>query len=1114
MRPVTLKMQAFGSYAGPETIDFSKVEQNLFLITGDTGAGKTTIFDAIVFALYGEASSAENVKSGDILRSQYADPQTEPFVELTFTDAGYEYTVIRSPFHYRPRKKGAGRGEEMIRVTQRVTLTLPGGTDYSGRVDEKLIEIVGLTKDQFMQVGMIAQGEFMKLLRDSTKEKKETFRRLFGTELYNRIPMELEERWKKKRDELERLMTVLRTESAHITVPDIYRAMEPERAEALSACREELAQGHAAVTDDLLDEARQLCDFLETQIRSQNAKVQALGRILKEKQDILATIRALMPAFIHRDEAAGQVRFCEKQKEEMDLSRKLALQIRDAYEISAANNLYDNAISDTTRNEEELAILKERLPSCMEKADMNAALEQELQAGAQDELGRYHQVKSRVESALENLKKTEDALARKAELDRQAVLAADMAKRYAEQLRQFEEREEKARLEEKQLQTVPEERARFEGYEAGASELVMSAEQVIQLHREAEQRREKALRAQERYVSARTAYESVNEKHENARRVFLDDQAGFLAQGLADGVPCPVCGSVHHPRPHQLTQEHRELTREGLERLNAGVKSAEKAQEAAAAEARGEQEIWREKSGQAKAELLKLQDTAAAFTQKAPELLRKPENADAISPDPGTGRQEDGLTSTEADLCPGNLTAGEILSAAVQWRTAASERLVRLRAQEQRLAGIRKALENAEGQKAMLKDRAEGARERAAAASSEEKTAAALLERLESEKIYETRELALEADAEAQELWQKAQNRYRAAKEAALASAARLTDTNTRIDRCEKLSHQLKERVREAKDACRKLMEEKNLSETVWTGLVKAYPKEEADRLLKMAEEYERTKSQALGSLDSALGTIREAIRTGILPAGESADERTVPQPDTKNAEEAARKAQLDYDAQAQILTDLNVCRRENRGAVGALGGQMEERRRIVREYGQLYKLYNRISGKQSGARMDFETYVQRYYLERILRAANRRFRSMSCGQYELRMVPPDMAGSGKNKGLDLMVYSTVTGSERDIRTLSGGESFMAALSLALGMADQIQSSASAVNLDVMFIDEGFGSLDDTARSLAVRVLKGMAGEKRLIGIISHVTELRRQIEDQLVVEKDERGSRTRWVLS
>ena len=205
---------------------------------------------------------------------------------------------------------------------------------------------------------------------------------------------------------------------------------------------------------------------------------------------------------------------------------------------------------------------------------------------------------------------------------------------------------------------------------------------------------------------------------------------------------------------------------------------------------------------------------------------------------------------------------------------------------------------------------------------------------------------------------------------------------------------------------------------------------------------------------------------------------------------------------------------RENAAVLSELLPKLADRQKLVEEHARLDTLYRMASGNVSGARMDLETYVQRYYLEKILRAANRRFYEMSAGQFELRMYELEKAGEGKNRGLDLMVYSNVTGKEREVRTLSGGESFMAALSLALGLADQIQESSSAIQLDMMFIDEGFGSLDEHSRNQAVRVLQEMAGGSRLIGIISHVTELKQEIEDQLIVRKDETGSHVCWQIS
>ena len=236
--------------------------------------------------------------------------------------------------------------------------------------------------------------------------------------------------------------------------------------------------------------------------------------------------------------------------------------------------------------------------------------------------------------------------------------------------------------------------------------------------------------------------------------------------------------------------------------------------------------------------------------------------------------------------------------------------------------------------------------------------------------------------------------------------------------------------------------------------------------------------------------------------------------PVLEELEAAKMSAERRADEALKELEEIRGYYRENTRVYQALEPVMEKRGRIMEKHRKLDDLYNLLGGKVSGGRMDIETFVQRYYLERILYAANRRFQEMSAGQFELRMKDIDKAGVGKNRGLDLMVYSTVTGKEREVRTLSGGESFMAALSLALGMADQIQESAASVNLDIMFIDEGFGSLDDHSRDKAVRVLQDMANGSKMIGIISHVTELKQEIEDQLIVTKDEDGSHVRWQIS
>ena len=283
MKPLRLKMQAFGSYGKETTIDFEKVNQNLFLITGDTGAGKTTIFDAIVFALYGEASSSLNKKEGVVLQSQYVDFGCEPAVELAFAEGSGEnceiYTVRRVPRHLKTITRGAGKGKQR-EITGSVSLIMPDGMEYpSKETDRKLQEIVGLTKSQFMQVAMIAQGEFMDLLRAKSDDKKVIFRKLFNTEMYQDIVTELGNRKRAKEKEIAVLKTQCQGEVSRIRIPETYES------ETLKQLKKQLEDGEMTRLTDFLEEVEKLCDWLEKHTDLAEKDYRKSGKSRDEKRE-------------------------------------------------------------------------------------------------------------------------------------------------------------------------------------------------------------------------------------------------------------------------------------------------------------------------------------------------------------------------------------------------------------------------------------------------------------------------------------------------------------------------------------------------------------------------------------------------------------------------------------------------------------------------------------------------------------------------------------------------------------------------------------------------------------------------------------------------------------
>lgn len=930
MKPLKLTMQAFGSYGEKAvSIDFARLNQNLFLIAGDTGAGKTTIFDAIVFALYGEASSARNKKDGIELQSQYVDYGTEPFVELSFVEKSKVYIVRRVPRHVRPLKRGSGVKEE----SEKLSLTMPDGTEYPQKeADDKIKEIVGLTKEQFMQVAMIAQGEFMDLLRAKSNDKKVIFRKLFNTELFQNIVEELKKRKAEKLSEIAKIRTACQTEVGHIVVPERY-----EEGEEISEWKQQIISAdQLSITkmETLLEALEKLCDRLKKDWDSKEQTYQEVSIKRDERRDAYTSAKGLAGAFEQLEEAERSLAECSALEEEIKENEQQIGCIHAAYDIQSLYQRFTDAKETLSNTEKSLKEQQDILPELKQQYQEAAAREEEAKQHRDAELEAYTQTAERVEKASRLF-----ARIKKAKEELMLAIEAELAR-------------------------------------------------TRQAREELELQQKKAEQAAQAYQAARQNFVDKNAEYVSKQNAFLDAQAGFLArEKLRPGEPCPVCGSTEHPHPCEISEEHRELTREMIDHLAKEEETLRQEQEQKADEANRAAELLTEKKAILE-NRMNAADTEHAAAQKAIEILEA---------------ERDYATEEEA-------------KAALETASATKE---------------------------------------------------------EKEEAYQTAHQAAEKVKKAKENAEVLIERYQA-------------ELPGQSEECGK-----------RKAAYEKIMADKDQAEHEWKALVGKYSKEDAVEMQKQVDAHEKKKTLAEGKRESARKTIGEQKRPDLVELEQEKDA----------AEKELQRIQTELEQyKGEYQTDWNVYQ--------ALAPKMEERSMVVQEYDRIDSLYRRLSGKASGAHMDIETFVQRYYLQKVLYAANVRFQDMSAGQYELRMFAEEQAGTSLNQGLDLMVYSTVTGKEREVRTLSGGESFMAALALALGMADQIQEHSAAIHLDMMFIDEGFGSLDEHSRNQAVKVLQQMANGSKLIGIISHVSELKQEIEDQLLVSKDEAGSHVKWQIS
>lgn len=1066
MRPVKLTMQAFGSYGKRTVIDFEKTNQNLFLITGDTGAGKSTIFDAIVFALYGEASSGTNRKDGTELQSQYVGPETEPFVELVFSEnTGAErkiYTVRRVPRHLRPLKRGTGVKEE----SGSISLIMPDDSEYPPKeTDRKLEEIVGLTKNQFMQVAMIAQGEFMELLRAKSDDKKVIFRKLFHTELYGKIVEELGRRRKGKQQEMGQIRTVCQTEAAHVEVPDDYEKSE----ELLTLKKRIVSSDRLSVVDleEMLAILEDLCSTLKERCSAAGKEYREANRLYLEKRDACTAGMQLLRRFQELEQAEQELEECRAQEKEIRETSDQIRKINDAYEIQAVYERYMDAERAVKAAERSLTEQEEALPGLSKIYEETKKQVEAANALLHKEIENYTKVSGKAERALavfQEIRKVEKETASASSAVRQAEKIAFEAQ---QNLSRLEENEQKWRSQAETLGQAGLLLERWRGEMDRTAEIETDLSSIRTLVLELDKQKQAADKARQEYTGASSIYEQKNREYEKSRRIFLNAQAGFIAkEQLRPGQPCPVCGSLDHPRPCQLDEDHQNLSKDELDALGKEVNRLRSRQEDTASASRSAAALLQEKENTLTAEMKKLQRKLAENVPEGTEI-------------------------------PEKLTIGQAERILLERKQSLSQKGKRLKEDVQTLGKLQSRLQGIETEKSELRTAAETAAQKLADAKAFLVSSQTRRDSLDASREYETEAEAKMALSEAKERKRHAEQSSSAAEAAGQKAKSDLENAQTLIRRYRtELPGQEKERG-ERKKAYETAMQEKALTESQWKEQTETRDRAETVRLQEIIDAYNRKKAAAESRRDSAK---KETGRK----------KRPVPE----DLEAARDQAKVRLDEAQKARDRENGYYRADTDVYQALNPVMEKRKKVMDDHRRLDELYNLLAGNVTGSRMDIETFVQRYYLERILYAANRRFQDMTGGQFELRMFDIEKAGKGKNRGLDLMVYSTVTGKEREVRTLSGGESFMAALSLALGMADQIRAGSASVNLDVMFIDEGFGSLDEHSRDKAVRVLQNMAGDSRMIGIISHVSELKQEIEDQLIVQKDEEGSHVRWQIS
>lgn len=913
MRPLMLKLSAFGPYADQTEIDFTKLGTGgIYLITGDTGAGKTTIFDAITYALYGNPSG--NNREVSMFRSKYAQPDVPTQVELTFDYYGKKYVVQRNPEYERANKRGEGTtkqlaGAQFIYPDGRVVTKIK-------EVDQAVKDVMGIDRNQFCQIAMIAQGDFLKLLLASTKERMEIFRHIFKTEGFSR----LQERLKKESGAVGEECTFLRN-----SILQYMGGIVCEEDLVYHPLAEQAKKGELTIEDTL--------KLIEKLLEEEGAKEKRLEEKRRKLQKELDEVKTRIIKGKEAVRAGKELEENERRYEQLTLQ---SVQLEEGYKEAKGQQ------EESKRDSQTLGEIKAALAEYdeLERGNLQLIRNQNFLQKAKEELCKNE----------EEIKK----------LEKELILF---------------------REEEKGLQKAGEEKVRLEAEKKKKEEQYQSLRTLFYQIQEAKQ-------LQDTYQKEVTVYKQKAEKLEKTEadfraknKAYLDAQAGILAENLKEGEPCPVCGAVDHPNP--APKSSYVPNRQELEKL---------------------QEI-----------ITKENEEVKAASQKAGTVK-------------GALEEKKKAVEAEKSLLMGE-ESFENLSQAVK------EKALAIREEGQK---IEKEIEK-ESQK--------------------------LQRREYLQKIIPAREKAIEEEK-------------RKSLQLKEESGKRLGENETLKERLiilkEKLLYESKEK---AQEAIQQLMD--NIGRRQM-------------QLEKKEREWNGCKEQLI-ALTSAKKEILKRLegRENIQLELELQQQRYLEEEQGRIEKEEKR---------------VHSAIRANKEALQHILQKSEALQKVEKKYSWVKNLSNTANGTLAGKeKIMLETYIQMNYFDRIIARANVRLMIMTEGQYDLIRSKEALTKQGQS-GLDLNVIDHYNGSERSVRSLSGGEAFKASLALALGLSDEIQSSCGGIKLETMFVDEGFGSLDEDSLSQAMKALSQLADNHRLVGIISHVGELKQKIDKQIVVTKDKAG--------
>lgn len=1035
-----LIVSAFGPYATEQELDFESFlsDKNMFVITGNTGAGKTTIFDAINFVLYGEASGSE--RDGKSLRSDFAEPSTKTEVKLWFSLKGKEYYIKRSPQYFRPKQKGEGFTEskaeaELIYDDKTIT----GSKEVTRQVEE----ILGITSDQFKQLVMIPQGEFKKLLNSDSDKKEEIFRKIFGTKIFSDIQQNIKNEANNLKKSIEEVLrdrenrirsfklrkddTLLsglilnKDLNVELILEEFNKSIELDKEEekALKEKNDNIKLKLETLSKELVlgKEVNKKLETLE-KYKKEFEELNALKEEFKLKEEELKYAKKAVTALNYEE------KYNEKNKALIRIQNNLSASIEKINKLKvdlekAEENFKKEIEKEPLKNEltkklDEIIGLKEKTLIYKENSEKLILLKTS-----------YGKIKERIEKIKKDIEENSKLVVK---INDEIVIIQNL-------------KEEASKLNIEELN--------YKNKEEKLNSLKVSLNKLTNELLKEEKLKNDYEVLNNIYKDKRNIYEALDES-------FRRNLAGILAKDLEEGKACPVCGSTSHPKIAIL--ENKDISEDEVKKAKLEEEKSRKDMEA----------------------------SLTSLTKIKTEIdSLKNDNINKLFNEIFNEELGDISLSLEK-VCESLNSTMEALNNITLKKKEMESRILK----EEELKNKKLNLENLND---ALRKELENKSEELLLREGEVKTQEANLNNIVNDfkgNIKTIEELNLEE--------RDVNNNLKILREAYEKAEISFKNTQSIFDKengnRETLENMQKEATIEREAA---LVEFKEKVLSLGFKDYKDYiSKRKKENEIELIEEEIKKYNLNLSNANKLYSlSVEECKDLKIIDI--SLIEASIKEVN-KESEDINNLIKEVYSRIDQNSKTLENCLEFNKKIV-----QEEEKYKTI---GRLSKIIN----GDNPRKISFERYVLAAYFEDIISAANIRFSKMTNSRFEL-LRKEELGDKRKGQGLDLEVFDNYTGKSRDVKTLSGGESFKASLAMALGLADVVQRYSGGIQLDTIFIDEGFGTLDPESLDIAIDCLIDLQDNGRIVGVISHVQELKDRIDVKLEVTSTNKGSKAEF---